>query len=152
MIDAVLAGKDLELDRTTQFFPASIARGYKDVAATAGQEWRYLPDVVSIVVDEEPALIRSPFAEELQHLLGDLGHTALFREAGGEGGPHPLPEVGQRDINILRLTAVHPPDNVVLGLEAMRVLQRHLRLAHSAGTQDGQRVRARRALGAQVFA
>ena len=117
-------------------FPALVARCNQHVAAPQGEQTAGdALDVLGVVVDQQPAQ-GGPFGEVFKDLPGDLGHAALLGQALSELFPQLLAKVHQRRVDVLGRLAVQPEDDVVIFLESVRVLQRDLRLADTAGAFD----------------
>ena len=97
-----------------------------------GQVRLELLRVVGVVEDEQP--VRGGVAAQLlQGRLRCLGHVVTDLE------PHLAGQIGERPAGLLGPLRRHPPDQVIVGHEAVRVLQRELGLADAA--QPVQRLR-----------
>ena len=133
---AFVPGEDVHLQRLGGMRPGLVPRGDDDVPGAGGQVRLELLGVVGIVEDEQP--VRGGVAAQLlQRGLGRFGHVVADLQA------HLAGQVGERPADLLGPLRWHPPDEVVVGHEAVRVLQRELGLAHAAqpvqrlGDHDG---------------
>ena len=143
VVDALGAAEDVHLQRSGDLGPGLDARGDQDVAGTAARETRQVRPqglrLRGVVEDDQPPGVRDPRAQRLPRGVGRL-RDVLARPQTEPGG-----QVGQRGVDEVRLVGVHPPDQVVVRLEPVGVLQRDLGLADTAeAVEEGQRQDDRR--------
>ncbi len=105
------------------------------MAGAAGEEPADLGGLVGVVEDQQPARGRGATPQRLAGGLGRLGDRVADPQA------EPAGELGQCGGHQFGLLGVDPPDQVVVGHEAVRVLQRDLCLADAA--EPVQRLRRR---------
>lgn len=90
--------------------------------------------VVGVVEDQQPAVRRNSAAQQVDGLLGGRGHVVAALGAEPDG------EFGEAGHHIVGLLGRYPPDQVVVGHEAVHVLQGHLGLADAAEPVQGLRL------------
>ena len=126
VVERLGPGEHVDRHRLGQLRPGRVARRDDDVAGAAGEEVLQLARFLHVVEDQQPAIVGTAPAERLPDRLGGLG--------GGVGRPDPevRRQIGQARVDQVALLRRDPPDEVVVGHEAVRVLLRDLRLADAA--------------------
>lgn len=136
VLDGLLAQEDVHGQRVPVLGPALVAGGHQDVAGTALREVAtQLLGVVRVVEDQQPAVGGHPAPQQVDGLLG--GGRDVVAALGAEPGG----EFGERGDDVVGLLGRYPPDQVVVGHEAVHVLQGHLGLADAAESVQGLRLR-----------
>jgi hypothetical protein len=119
--DGLRPGQHVDLHPTADRAPAGIAGSNEHVPGSAGPVVGDVRRPLGVVEDQQPA---GPVAQLGQQPVHGLGHRGPRWEVkpGGEGG--------QLFGDEYRLCGVDPPDQLVVGGEAVGVLDRQLGLAH----------------------
>ena len=130
MRDALVPGEHVHLEWLGGMGPGLIAGGDEHVTGPGGQVGLQFLRVLGVVEDQQP--VRSGVAAQLlQGGLRRLRHVVADLEA------HLAGQFRERLADLLGPLGRHPPDEVVVGHEPVRVLQRELGLADAAEPVQG---------------
>lgn len=130
VLDTLGPLEDIDLECLGPAPPAEVAGGDQDVTGAAGQVADDVVGLVDVVEDQQPARGRFTAAERLTS--GLHGHAERVTHSQAE----PFRQFGEGRGDQLGLFGVDPPHQVVVGREAVRVLQGDLGLADPTETQE----------------
>lgn len=115
------------------FAPAVVAGGDEDVAGAVREHDVDALDVVPAVEDDEPAAVRFAAAEGFAHGADAFAGLAAGGQAEGDGE---FAEAVALDVPVV---GADPPDDVVVGAEAVGVLGGDLGLSDAGHAEEGVR-------------